>query len=160
MDTLECSKCGVVKPEDEFRPYRGKGLAPRRKRRCKQCHSGQQQAWFDAHPGYWKEYRDPAEHRKAQLEYWNRDGKYKRYGITAVQYVEQVHAQESKCAICQDFVDPPHVDHCHETKRVRGLLCGKCNRGLGMFSDSPEKLRAAADYLEKGGVWNGSNLNP
>ena len=41
------------------------------------------------------------------------------------------------------------VDHCHETKRVRGLLCHKCNSILGYVKDSPVVLRTAADYLER-----------
>lgn len=41
------------------------------------------------------------------------------------------------------------VDHCHKTLKVRGLLCGNCNRGLGLLQDNPDFLRKAADYIEK-----------
>jgi len=43
----------------------------------------------------------------------------------------------------------PHVDHCHKTQAVRGLLCGMCNLALGMVKDNPNRLRGLADYLEE-----------
>lgn len=58
-------------------------------------------------------------------------------------------AQGYACPLCHDeFTKLPHIDHCHVTGRRRGLLCHRCNPGLGMFQDSPEALRRAADYLE------------
>ena len=72
------------------------------------------------------------------------------YGVTAEQHEAILEAQGGVCAICGG---PPsddrgyHLDHCHETNRVRGLLCGRCNTALGMLDDDSERLRAALRYL-------------
>lgn len=74
----------------------------------------------------------------------------KSYGITLEEYDKLLESQGGGCAICggkdERFKFLP-VDHCHKTKKVRGLLCQHCNRGLGYFRDSPELLRAAIAYL-------------
>jgi hypothetical protein len=74
------------------------------------------------------------------------------YGLTTEQFDQMLASQDGKCAICRTDKWPgygPHVDHCHETGRVRGILCGPCNHGLGILRDDPARLRAAADYLER-----------
>lgn len=61
--------------------------------------------------------------------------------------------QGGVCAICGGPPDGRwkrfHVDHCHKTGRVRGLLCRKCNNGLGNFGDSVETMRKAIAYLRR-----------
>lgn len=58
--------------------------------------------------------------------------------------------QQNCCAICRlEFKKTPHVDHCHRTGKIRGLLCTCCNISLGGFKDSPNLLIAAAEYLDK-----------
>jgi hypothetical protein len=75
------------------------------------------------------------------------------YGITKAEYDDLLLKQNGLCAICQ--TDTPsgkgawHVDHDHMTKRVRGLLCHKCNVGLGNFNDSGSVLQSAINYLAK-----------
>lgn len=76
-----------------------------------------------------------------------------RYGLTLQDFESLLTSQFQGCAICR-VEKPPHlrhrysVDHDHRTGAVRGILCQRCNVGLGLFSDSPEMLRAAAEYLE------------
>jgi len=73
-----------------------------------------------------------------------------RYGITVEQFDEILYRQANACALC---VRPfgrrraPHVDHNHDTKRVRGLLCSECNTGLGKLGDSLGSILRAAAYL-------------
>jgi hypothetical protein len=81
-----------------------------------------------------------------------RNRKYvKNYGITLDQYNKLFDEQKGCCKICgthQDELDKKLVvDHCHETNIVRGLLCDKCNRGLGHFNDDVNLLQIAIKYL-------------
>lgn len=74
----------------------------------------------------------------------------RQYGITAEQYTYQVEIQKGLCAICHN---PPgkkrlSIDHDQKTGKNRGLLCTRCNVGLGYFMDNPEYLRSAIKYLE------------
>jgi hypothetical protein len=74
---------------------------------------------------------------------------YKRYGLTLEQYQSLVEKQGGRCAICKRVLEKILVvDHCHETGRVRGLLCDRCNAGLGMFVDNPLILKSAIEYLK------------
>lgn len=79
------------------------------------------------------------------------------YGLAHETYLAMLAEQDGKCAIC-GFTPAPggkkaaarlHVDHDHDTGRVRALLCNGCNRGLGYLQDNPALLRAAADYIEQ-----------
>lgn len=75
-----------------------------------------------------------------------------KYGITLVQYGEMYDAQDGCCGICKESFPPGaqlHVDHDHDTGDIRGLLCGNCNAGLGMFQDDSERLYAAVAYLDR-----------
>ena len=72
----------------------------------------------------------------------------KYYGITYKQYLNLLKDQNHKCAICRES-DPIHVDHCHETNSVRGILCGNCNRGLGCYKDSIELMENAILYIKR-----------
>jgi Recombination endonuclease VII len=71
----------------------------------------------------------------------------RKYGLSVEEFSELLARQNYACGICErPFHETPHVDHCHLTHWVRGLLCGKCNRGLGHFDDNPVFLFKAALY--------------
>lgn len=89
--------------------------------------------------------------RKKNPDRWKRlqlKSRLKReYGISLDFYDGMYVAQGGKCAICHQ-PNELHVDHDHATGKVRGLLCGPCNRALGQFKDDPTRLRRAAEYLQ------------
>lgn len=74
-----------------------------------------------------------------------------RYGISIAQYDALFLAQDGKCKICSLPSTAQKrklaVDHDHKTGKVRGLLCDKCNKGLGQFEDNVARLQTAITYL-------------
>lgn len=107
-----------------------------------------------------QEYRDAL---RASVKEWQQANPHKRksqrlkkYGITRSEFMDLMNAQGGKCAICghrdtsiRNFF--PVVDHCHESGKVRGLLCMNCNMGVGKFKDSPQLLIRAAEYISNHG---------
>ncbi|GAA2809565.1 endonuclease VII domain-containing protein [Streptomyces showdoensis] len=86
--------------------------------------------------------------KKAQ----GRAGHLKRqYGLTEAERDEMINSQGGLCAICL-AAPAAHVDHCHKTGRVRGVLCFNCNSAIGKLGDDPDVLRRAIAYLE-GHAW-------
>jgi len=80
----------------------------------------------------------------------------RQYGITVLDYYAMYEEQAGRCRLCglertgsRPDRRPLDVDHNHTTGKVRGLLCGPCNRGLGFFGDSIEGLQRAIDYLKE-----------
>ncbi len=75
------------------------------------------------------------------------------YGITESEYIDLYHKQNSSCAICEESVPlwgkGTHVDHCHSTGEVRGILCHHCNLMLGNAKDDTIKLQKAIKYLNE-----------
>ncbi len=78
----------------------------------------------------------------------------RKYGLTLQEYLAMYKSQGGRCAICGEAKESQlttkevlHVDHCHKTGKTRGLLCTKCNKGLGLFTDSVENLNKAIIYL-------------
>lgn len=169
-----CIKCGVSKPLIEFgtrtRNSHGK------RGRCKECEKADRKVYFST-PGaeeksraaakqwYWKN-REASiarqakwvrEHQDHVLAYRRRK-LLEKYGITPQEYDKLLAEQDGRCKICASAKPGPfernfYVDHCHETGKVRGLLCGSCNLAIGQFDDNPGTLRRAALYVElHGGI--------
>jgi hypothetical protein len=140
--TRTCAKCGFVGIEGpDFYPGHGN--------RCKACAKAYEQA-------YRARQRDErTEVYQRKLDRDRHKARAKKYGITEEES-RRLHAVEA-CQICgcgipENSGRALNVDHCHVTGAVRGVLCNRCNRGLGFFLDDPALLRAAADYLESAGA--------
>jgi hypothetical protein len=75
------------------------------------------------------------------------------YGLSPTDFDDMLKAQQGQCAICRKPFDQhdrnrqPDVDHCHDTGEVRGLLCWKCNTGIGKFHHDVTILENAIKYL-------------
>ncbi|MFE2052849.1 endonuclease VII domain-containing protein [Streptomyces sp. NPDC059459] len=82
----------------------------------------------------------------------------RRYGITEAERDGLIAGQGG---VCRTGLAAPaaHVDHCHETGRVRGVLCFSCNAALGQFKDRPDAIRRAAAYVE-GIAWKPTLVAP
>jgi hypothetical protein len=104
---------------------------------------------------YAREYQ--RQYRQNNFRAW-KSGKLKSaYGITIEEYEEMYERQEGVCALCgraetSTYRSEPRrlaVDHCHDTGKVRALLCSNCNTGLGSFMHDPELLQRAISYLDR-----------
>ncbi len=86
---------------------------------------------------------------KSCQDYKNWESAVKRFGITADEYFAMLEYQQMRCAICQRYSKQRlSIDHDHDTGRVRGLLCTRCNhRLLGAAQDNIDIILRAADYL-------------
>jgi Recombination endonuclease VII len=104
-------------------------------------------AWRAANPDYIRDYRQ----RNRRAIYITES--IRKYGITRDWFEEQLLAQGQSCKTCAqpfDWADKqtkPHIDHCHATGKVRGLLCNRCNTALGLVGDSAELLQKLMEYL-------------
>lgn len=92
--------------------------------------------------------------RKEDPNYSRKHVYKKKYNITIEDYDKLLISQNYKCAICKSSSSGRgnnlfDVDHCHTTGKIRGLLCIKCNMGLGSFKDNKTSLEEAINYLTK-----------
>ena len=138
-----CRKCKLEKSESDFYfdKRRSAIQGP-----CKKCRiSAASNDWRKANPLKRKE-----SNFKTKLK--------TKYGLTLEGLIKLWEKQNKACAIClrpislnaKEKASKPHVDHCHVSGVVRGLLCLTCNTGLGMFGDSLDLLETAKQYLSRG----------
>lgn len=91
----------------------------------------------------------------------------RKHGLTQTQWDAIWTAQEDTCAGCREGLvqsaPSTHIDHCHKTGKVRGILCAACNLAIGKIKDCPETLRRLAEYLDiskrEGGQNRGTHQN-
>ncbi len=161
-----CSRCGAEKAPDLF--YRQATRADGRQTICKQCSNAAKTAWVARNPE-----KARAHSRARPLEVRRRNEAARRaridprllrrqayaahalrtYGLTPEAHARLYERQGLRCPLCSRRLSlgghADHVDHCHHTGKVRAVLCGPCNRMLGMAGDSADVLRRAAVYLEE-----------
>lgn len=127
------------------------------------CDTCYQKVWHAENPdqakAYDAAYRDA--HRETLRKNWNRaDAKRGRvafypknlykFNITKEEYKVLVESQNGLCAICtKPWCRRLCIDHNHQTGKVRGLLCGPCNAGIGMLQDSPIIMSNAIAYIQR-----------
>jgi len=134
-----CSGCKTEKPASEFYKANCKS-ADGLQAWCKVCARNAATAYRKRNP-------------KAGYEIRRRSVLKIVYGLSEQEYDAMLEQQNNACAIC--FVPAwledrrLAVDHDHDSGKVRGLLCARCNRGIGLFDDEPARLRSAAEYLEE-----------
>lgn len=133
---------------------------------CRKAHSGRVNSWQKRNPektlartANWRtENKDHV--RVYRRDYKDRDRRRDRerhfaksYGITMDDYEAILAAQGAKCALCSISAESSprkrlFVDHCHETGRVRGLLCDGCNKSLGVIEKYRDKLSSMLEYAD------------
>ena len=130
---FRCKVCGIEQQASEMRSdYRYM---------CRVCFSKKGNEWQKKHP------TESTKHKR-------RHHYFRKFGLSIEAVEERVRQQGRACAVCgEPFSDcrgyAPHVDHDHKTGVVRGVLCFRCNAGLGSFKDDVARLRAAIAYLER-----------
>ena len=147
-----CKACFSIRSARNYRDRRlRRGLKVRAKVDVPEGHKycpGCQQVV--AHDGWHRSRRKAdglASHCKACRRARQRRDHLKRtFGLTPEALDALIRSQGGVCAICRDG-KPEHIDHDHDSGRIRGVLCGPCNMGLGLFKDDTSRLDSAIRYL-------------
>lgn len=154
----QCKKCKTIKHLSEF----GKDKYSKygRCNKCKICRNEDLREYNRKNPHIrkkindnYKKYRKKYYSTKKRKEKYKSDTLKRTYGITLEEYNKMLEKQNNHCAICKKKQKSSRnkyfaVDHCHKTGKIRGLLCDRCNQGIGFLEDSIETLKSAILYLE------------
>lgn len=104
---------------------------------CKECMNSKNKKWREANRDV---VRDSQRNTRRKRE----------YGVDRDMFQKMLLSQGGLCAICKTHIDnSAHVDHCHDSGTVRGLLCHMCNVGIGFLRHDEHILRSAIDYIKK-----------
>lgn len=142
MSYLTCSTCKKHKDTSSF----GINLAKRNgfRSQCNECISAQHKQYYSLNKkkcydrtNAWRK-KNPSRIKASKIK--------SKYGLSADAYASMCLSQDNKCLLCLRDVKLV-VDHDHVTGRVRGLLCRKCNSGLGLFLDNSDALLRASTYV-------------
>jgi hypothetical protein len=155
-ETLKtCTKCGTPKPLDMFGKDKQKkdGL----KSACKECYSAYdtQRYWSD--PAFHRERRKKHYYAKppeARSKFHKEQSLRLKYGLTPEQHAQMLEDQDYACAICKTPESEAGakglaVDHCHDSGRVRKLLCSCCNTALGLLKENPTTISNLLHYVQE-----------
>lgn len=147
-----CTKCLVAQDIEQFAPH--KNYKGGRTTWCRLCLNNQASDWSKEKAPRRRENDNKRNKRKPEQK---QNSKFKaRYGITLDQFNKISAEQNDECLICkkhklQNKNGKLFVDHDHKTGKIRGLLCDRCNKSLGLMEDNVEFLRKAIGYLTENG---------
>jgi hypothetical protein len=141
-----CKGCKLHKEADQFNKAKGNrdGLTGK----CKSCLHLAWKSWY--YGGDAKDKNAERNRRYSQTEKGKANTFRKRlarFNLTEAEYRELEERSEGYCESCKERL-ATDIDHCHNTGRVRGLLCGNCNTALGLMADNPIYLQRAIEYLK------------
>lgn len=160
-DLRTCRKCGESKPLGFF--TKSKRHKDGYRYECKTCCNEYLKKRRDENPEVAQKIREAnAKWRVNNPEADKRKYLLRKFNITLEEYKDLLNRQGGVCAICgekervvrraKSGQEMLAVDHCHETGKIRGLLCFKCNTGIGALGDSVEGLERALSYLRRTNV--------
>jgi hypothetical protein len=146
--TKHCPRCETVKPLSEF--YKSKSTTHGYQVYCKPCCHARHNDWRGNNLVHVA--AEQKKHRRANPKRHADYARKRAYGFAPGEFALLLETQQGKCAICETTTPGGkgfHVDHCHDTGAVRGLLCTRCNNGIGSLRHDPKILAAAISYLAK-----------